>query len=304
MLLSIVIINWNTRDLLLRCLESIFTFSPEDEIEVFVVDNASSDGSADMVRQHFPEVKLIENCENVGFARANNQALRECGGEAIMLLNPDTEVKAGTFQAMLAFLRENPRAGAIGPFVFNPDGSLQYSCSPAPTLYREAVRLLHLPGIRPDGYYPMQHWDQTTPRQVEVLLGACILLRGEALAQIGLLDEDYYIYSEEVDLCSRLKNAGWEIYWVPASQIVHYGGQSTQQVAQEMFLRLYESKLKYFRKHRGGSAARIYKFILGIVSLARLSIIPIVILENPERRQQHLRQADNYRRLLMALPGM
>jgi len=304
MMVSVVIVSWNTKVLLMRCLESIFTFPPDNGVEVFVVDNASSDGSAEMVRQSFPQVGLIENQENIGFARANNQALRRCRGDALMLLNPDTELKAGAFQAMVAFMHENPRAGATGPFVLNPDGTLQHSCSPAPTLFRETLRLLHLPGMRPDGYYPMEKWDQTIPRQVDILLGACILLRREAFDQIGLLDEDYFIYSEEVDLCSRLKKSGWELYWVPASQVIHYGGQSTQQVAQEMFLRLYENKLKYFRKQHGGLEAKIYKFLLGFVSVVRLSLVPFALLEGPAQRQQHLKQADNYRRLLTALPGM
>jgi hypothetical protein len=304
MKVSVVIVSWNTRPLLLRCLESIFAFPPEGEFEVFVVDNASSDGSVDMVRQQFPQVELIANRENLGFAHANNQALCRCQGEAVILLNPDTEVKPGAFQAMLAFLRENPGVGAIGPLVLNPDGTLQHSCSPTPTLYRETLRLLHLPGMRPDGYYPMQGWDRDAPRQVEILLGACILLRHAALDQIGFLDEDYFIYSEEVDLCSRLKKSGWELYWVPAAQIVHYGGQSTQQVAQEMFFRLYESKLKYFRKHRGSSAARGYKLLLGFVSLARLAFTPFALLKGPASRQQYLKLAANYRRLLAALPGM
>jgi GT2 family glycosyltransferase len=304
MQLSVVIVSWNTRALLLQCLESIFTFPPECAIEIFVVDNASSDGSADIVRQRFPQVELIVNRENLGFAHANNQALCRCHGEAILLLNPDTEIKPGAFQAMLAFLRENPGAGAVGPLVLNPDGTLQHSCSPTPTLFRETLRLLHLPGMRPDGYYPMQHWDRIAPREVDVLLGAGILLRHDVLNQIGLLDEDYFIYSEEVDLCSRLKNNGWKIYWVPAAQIIHYGGQSTQQVAQEMFFRLYESKLKYFRKHRGSSAAKRYKLLLGFVSLIRLAFIPFALFKRSASRQQYLKQADNYRRLLAALPGM
>jgi hypothetical protein len=257
-----------------------------------------------MVRQQFPQVVLIENRENLGFAHANNQALSRCCGEAVMLLNPDTEIKSGSLQAMQAFLKENPGAGAIGPLVLNPDGTLQHSCSPTPTLFRETLRLLHLPGMRPDGYYPMQHWDRIAPREVDILLGACILLRHEALDQIGLLDEDYFIYSEEVDLCSRLKKGGWDLYWVPAAQIIHYGGQSTQQVAQEMFFRLYESKLKYFRKHRGSVAARKYKLLLGFVSLVRLAFIPFTLLKGSASRQQYLKQAANYRLLLIALPGM
>jgi hypothetical protein len=195
-------------------------------------------------------------------------------------------------------------AGAIGPRVLNPDGSLQHSCSPRPTISREVMRLLHLPGVRSDGYYPMETWDPASPRRVETLLGACILLRREALAQVGMLDEEYFIYTEEVDLCARLNDAGWELYWVPAGEIIHYGGQSTQQVAQEMFLRLYESKLIYFRKHDGWMAAKIYKVVLGIAAIVRLTLMPLAFLEKPEQRSKHMKQAVNYKRLLQALPEM
>jgi len=302
--LSIIIVSWNTRALLARCLESIFAYPPGHWYEVIVVDNASSDGSPEMVRKGFAQTRLIENHENIGFARANNLGILQCQGQAIMLLNPDTEIKPGAFQAILQFLDDHPKTGAAGPRILNPDGSLQFSCSPTPTLFRETLRLFHLPGMRPDGYYPMDRWDQTTPRRADILMGACMVIRREALDQAGLLDEDYFMYSEEVDLCSRLGMNGWELYWVPTGQVVHYGGQSTQQVAQEMFLRLYESKLNYFRKHRGSLATLTYKLVLVLAAFLRLSLIPFALLESPARRSNHLRLADNYRRLLAALPGL
>jgi GT2 family glycosyltransferase len=301
---SIVIVTWNTRDLLARCLESIFADSPIDGVEVFVVDNASSDGSAAMVRKRFPQIYLIENEINIGFARANNQALRQCQGRYWMLLNPDVEVKAGAIQALVSFFDGHSKVGAVGPRVLNPDGSLQLSCSPAPTLFRETLRLMHGPGVRSDGYYPMHMWEQKLPRQVDILLGACLFLRRQAIDQIGLLDEDYFIYSEEVDLCTRLNKAGWELYWVPQAEIIHYGGQSTQQVAQEMFFRLYESKLTYFRKHQGSLAARLYKLLLGTTALTRIASAPLALLSGPDDRQRRLTLVENYKRLLLSLPGM
>jgi len=304
MKISAVIVNWNTRELLIRCLESIFADEPEGGLEVFVVDNASSDGSSAMVRKQFPRVNLIENVENIGFARGNNQAFRHCNGLYWMMLNPDTVVKPGTFQTMIRYLEEHPEVGAIGPRVLNPDGSLQFSCSPAPTLARETLRLLHVPGIRPDGYYAMHSWDQALPRSVDILLGACILVRRSAIDQVGMLDEDYFIYSEEVDLCIRLKKAGWQVHWVPGAQITHYGGQSTQQVAQEMFIRLYQSKLIYFRKHRGWVTTNLYKLLLGVVALTRLASAPLIYLLGDSRRQNHAELLGNYKRLLLSLPRM
>jgi GT2 family glycosyltransferase len=130
------------------------------------------------------------------------------------------------------------------------------------------------------------------------------MLRKEALDQAGLLDEDYFMYAEEIDLCYRIQLAGWHLYWVPQAQVVHFGGQSTQQVPTEMFLNLYQSNVKYFRKHYGGWAAQIYKLILRIAALSRLVLTPFVIFEHPSRRQRHLTLVDRYWRLILALPGM
>jgi len=302
--LSIVIVNWNTRDVLSQCLESIYGALPEQEIRVFVVDNASSDGSSDMVRERFPQVYLVENSQNVGFARANNQAIRNSHGRYVLLLNSDTIVKPGALDALVDFMDTHPQAGASGARLLNPDGSLQYSCSPAPSLAGEFKRLFHLPGVRPDGYYSMHEWDQSQARQVDVILGACLMLRRQALDQIGLLDEDYFIYSEEVDLCHRIKSAGWKLYWVPQAQVMHLGGQSTRQVSEAMFLRLYQAKLIYFRKHHGRWQAFLYKLIIMAAALFRLCLTPLVWLQKPPERQAILSLAGNYQRLLIHLPGM
>lgn len=313
--LSIIIVNWNTRDLLARCLTSLYagpSFAPFVAFETFVVDNASTDGSAAMVRERFPWVRLIENRENVGFARANNQAIRESGAcpapgrrsRYLLLLNPDTEVRSGALEALVRFMDEHPEAGAAGARLLNPDGSLQPSCSPFPTLGREFWRLFHLDAFRPLAHYNMARWDPKAPRTVDAVQGACIILRWEALEQVGLLDEDYFIYTEEVDLCYRLRRTGWQVYWAPEAAVIHYGGQSTQQMRGEMFLRLYASKVLYFRKHHGRLKARAYKLILLAASLARLAISPLARLERPSRREEHLALACRYRRLVRAVPGM
>ncbi len=302
--LTVVIVNWNTRELLAQCLDSVYHDIPQRAIEVFVVDNHSSDGSSTMVREQYPQVRLIENVENVGFARANNQAIRCSEGRYILLLNSDTVVKPGAFDALIEFMDEHPRAGGCGARLLNSDGSLQYSCSPSPSLVGEFKRLFHLPGIRPDGYYPMHQWDQSLARPVDVLLGACLLLRHEVLDRVGLLDEDYFMYSEEVDLCHRVKSAGWDLFWVPQAQVIHLGGQSTRQVSEMMFLRLYQAKLIYFRKQHGRWQALLYKLILMAAASYRLLLTPLVWLQKPSKRQAVLSLAGNYQRLLLRLPGM
>jgi len=302
--LSIIIVNWNTRDLLAQCLQSVYAHPPEGEFEVWVVDNASTDGSAEMVRERFPQARLIRNAENVGFARANNQAIRQSSGRYVLLLNPDTEVKPGALETLVQFMDAHPEAGAAGARLLNPDGTLQSSCHPFPTLGREFWRLFHLDALRLCACYEMARWDPETLRPVDVVQGACVILRRKALDQVGLLDEDYFIYTEEVDLCYRLRQGGWRIYWAPQATVVHYGGQSTRQMPAEMFLRLYESKLLYFRKHHSRQAARAYKLILLAAATARLLLSPLAWLERPPQRQQHLALARCYRRLVRTLPEM
>lgn len=304
MKLSVIIVSWNTRELLAQCLESLSTSSILVDYEVFVIDNASSDGSPAMVRERFPQVRLIENEQNLGFAYANNQAIQISRGDYVLLLNSDTIIKPGAVDALVEFMQAHPRAGACGARLLNQDGSLQFSCSPAPTLVSEFKRLFHLPGVRQDGYYPMQAWDQSLARQVDVILGACLLLRKQALDQVGLLDEEYFIYSEEVDLCHRLKSIGWELYWVPQGEVTHLGAQSTRQVSEAMFLRLYQAKLIYFRKRHGPRQAFIYKLIIMAAALFRLMLTPLAWLEKPAKRQVLLSIAGNYQRLLLRLPSM
>jgi N-acetylglucosaminyl-diphospho-decaprenol L-rhamnosyltransferase len=304
MKLSIVIISWNTKALLVDCLDSVYQFPPKEEFEVWVVDNDSHDGSPEILKENYPQVHLIENKNNVGFAEANNQAIQYCQGKYILLLNPDTVVHANALESLVKFLDENEDAGAAGSYLLNPDGSLQPSCHPAPTLMREWWRLFHLDRFRLFGSYDMHSWDSNHPRRVDVIQGASFIVRKEIVDKIGFLDGDYFMFSEEVDLCYRLRNAGWEIYWVPQSQVVHYGGQSTRQVASEMFLQLYLGKLKYFRKHYGKGAGVAYKLILLMAAFFRIILTPLAWFEKSENRERLLRLSNHYFLLLRSLPSM
>jgi GT2 family glycosyltransferase len=312
--LSVVIVNWNTGPLLSECLESLYADLPlgrvapadktdrplrlhAEDVEVFVVDNCSSDGSARAAAERFPQVRLIENAANPGFAAANNQALRLACGQYALLLNPDTVLRPGALDGLVDFLERNPRAGAVGPRLLNPDGSLQYSCSPEPTLRGEFLRLFHIGGVRTDGYYAMERWE-AQPRAVDTLLGACILARRAALEQVGYFDTGYFMYTEEVDLCRKLRQAGWGVHWTPAAEVAHYGGQSTRLAAAEMFLQLYQSKLAYFRKYGGRGAGWVYKLILLGASLVRVATAAAT------RQPAQAEIARNYRRLIASLASM
>lgn len=304
MLLSIVIVSWNTCDLLDKCIASIYAYPLDGDFEIWVVDNASVDGSSELVGRKYPEVHLILSPKNLGFARANNLAIRESTGKYVLLLNPDTEIKPGALVTLVRFMEENTQAGGAGPYLLNPDGTLQISCYPLPTLSRELWRLFHLDAFYPFGTYKQEYWDPNQVRRVGVLKGACMILRHTALDEVGLMDEDYFMYTEEVDLCYRFTKGGWPLYWVPQASIVHYGGQSVHQVSAEMFLHLYKSKIVYIRKHYGRLASWIFKLILLGATLPRVIFIPLARIGRSKNSDHYLVLAQNYRRLLFSLPGM
>ena len=300
MILSILIVSWNTRDLLRRCLASIAAQQgdfPWGEVETIVVDNASTDGSVDLLRSEFPATRLLANLHNVGFARANNQGIQAGQGTFLLLLNPDTELYPGALHHLVHFLEQEPRAGAAGACLLNPDGTLQASAFPMPGLARELWRLLWLDAVQPRSAYPLQAWASLSPRPVDVVQGASLMLRRAALDEVGLLDEDYFMYTEEVDVCYRLARAGWKVYWVPQARVLHHGGQSTRQVATEMFLRLYESKVIFFRKHYGGGTTFLYKVVLVAASLPRI----VLGILRPSAGGRAV--SSNYLRLVKSLPG-
>lgn len=305
--LSILIVNWNTRDLLADCLRSIADcrFKIQDsqssivnlQSEIIVVDNASTDGSAAMVRERFPWVKLIENAENVGFARANNQGIEQAMGRCVLLLNPDTVAHPGALEALVAFMDAHSAAGACGARLLNADGSLQHACHPMLTPGREFWRLIFLDRLWPRAAYPIDRWDTVTPRRVEVIKGACLLLRREALDEVGLLDESYFMYTEEVDLCYRLTQAGWELWYVPAAVVTHYGERSSRQVKEAMYLQLYRSKVQFYRKFGGESRARQAKLLFSLAYAPRVVFASLLSVVRPAWRSR-LRL---YRQLLTEL---
>lgn len=301
--ISVLIVNWNVRDLLADCLDSLYSEPHPFSFEVWLVDNDSTDGSVAMLQQRFPQVQLIQNRENPGFARGNLQAYARSSGRYILMLNPDTLLTPGALDLLYQFLETHPEVTGAGPDLRNPDGTRQMGCYPFPTLTRELWRLLHLDRVWAHGVYPVEQWDAITPRSVDVIQGACLLLRRSALEQVGFLDPAYYIYTEEVDLCYRLNQAGWKITWLPAARVVHFGGQSTQQAAEAMFLRLYESKILFFRKHYGPLSAWLYKLVLSLAAITRIAFSPFLLLVKPARRSETKVITHNYRQLLASLNG-
>jgi GT2 family glycosyltransferase len=255
-LLSICVLNWNTRDYLRACLQSIRDTARQLDPEVIVVDNASSDGSAGMVREEFPEVRLIANEENLKYARGSNQALEAATGEFKLLLNPDVVILPGAIQELLAAMQRHPKAAAVAPKLVHPDGSPQLSCrsfpDPAPLLY-EALGLARLfPRSRRFAAYRMTWWDQSDERTVDQPMASALMLRTVALEEVGLFDEDFPMFFNDVDLCRRLWDAGWEVWYVPEARAIHHVGGSTRQVRREMIAESHRSLLRYYEKHYRG----------------------------------------------------
>jgi GT2 family glycosyltransferase len=301
---SIIIVNWNTRDLLARCLRAVEATVKRARYETLVVDNASSDGSPDMVQRDFPAVTLIANRENVGFARANNQAMRAAAGRYWLLLNSDAFVKEGAVDEMVAFMDAHPQAGIAACKLLYEDGRLQHSCYTFPTLRTELFTAFGLDKLFPKsrlfGQYLMTDWDYSSTREVDVVMGAFMLARAEAVRQVGLMDEAFFMYSEEVDWCYRFKKAGWAVYYHPAVETVHIWGGSSKAVKAQSLIRLYRSRVQYFRKHHGGGAARLYKAILGLNAGLRVGPGALYYLpRGGESRQKHAA----FRQLLRAVPG-
>lgn len=233
--LSIVIVSYNVSSFLDQALTTLEDSARGFEYEVFVVDNASSDDSVTMVRKKHPKVHVIANTENLGFAKANNRALKEVSGRYILLMNPDTVLRQDTLRIMMDFLDARREAGAAGCKVINPDGSLQLACRrgfPTPGVaFFKLVGLSNLfPKSKKFGAYNLTYLDPDTVAEVDAISGSFMMFRKEILETVGLLDEDYFMYGEDLDYCYRIKQAGWNIFYVPSTEIIHFKGESTKTV--------------------------------------------------------------------------
>jgi GT2 family glycosyltransferase len=271
--LSIIIVNWNTRDLLAQCLQSLQD-TVEASLEVWVVDNNSADDSVDVVRERFPQTRLITNAENVGFVRANNQALSRCQGRYVLLLNSDTQALPGSLDEALRFMDQHPQAGLAGVRLVNADGSFQASFTPFPNLWREFLILSGLGRwlIRPTFPSHGPQVETGTQRINGYVEGAFMLARRAAVEQVGGLDEGIFMYAEDVDWCYRFYRAGWELWYLPHVPIVHYGGQSTKKRPGRMEAELYRSRIYFFRKHYGKVAAASLKALIYGATLFKMAL--------------------------------
>jgi GT2 family glycosyltransferase len=275
--LSVVIVNYNVRFFLEQCLKSVFKSGAGLEMEVFVVDNNSVDGSVDMVREKFPAVRLIANRENAGFSRANNQAIRESSGRHVLLLNPDTVLQDDTLPGVVAFMEAHPDAGGLGVKMLDGQGRfLPESKRGLPTPGVAFCKVFGLsalfPRSRTFGRYHLGYLDPDQTHRVDVLSGAFMLLRREALEKAGTLDEDFFMYGEDIDLSYRITQAGYRNYYYPGTRIIHYKGESTKKSSINYVLVFYRAMVIFARKHFSRKNARLFSLLIHLAVWFRAGI--------------------------------
>lgn len=272
--LSIIIVSWNVRDLLRECLRSVEEGRGELDVEVILVDSASADGSAEMVAAEFPWVKLIARADNVGFPRGNNIGLAEARGRYLLLLNPDTRVIGDALSIMVNYLENHRDIGALGPQLLNTDGSVQSSRRRFPTLATGFFEGTWLEGLAPGvlrRYYALDlPYDATA--DVDWLNGACIMVPCRVYEEIGGMDEAYFMYSEELDWCRRIKTAGRRVVYHPEAQVLHHYGKSSEQAITARHINFQRAKLRYYRKYHGRLSSFILRIFLLMVYVWQLGL--------------------------------
>jgi hypothetical protein len=291
--LSIIIVNWNSTDYLLQCLESVYAHTHETAFEVIVVDNASPDGDVGRVRERYPDVVVIESAVNLGFAGANNLGFRSARGEYVVFLNPDTLLIDPAFDLMLRQLRSLPSLGAAGCTLLNEDQSIQTACIQTfPTILNQ---LLDVDVIR-NRFPACPLWNiaplfagGTEPSRVEVISGACVLFKREVFAQVGLFSEEYFMYAEDLDLCYKAVQAGFTNYYIPQGRIIHYGGKSS--VRRRAVVMKWRSILLYIGKHRGYAYQLAFRAVMAASALSRVALLIAAVAVSRGSRRASARNA-------------
>ena len=305
--LSIIIVTYNAEAFVSECLASIDRFPPPFGIEVVIVDNASTDGTLDAIRTQSPGSSVIAQTRNTGFAAATNTGFTASRGEFVLLLNPDTLLHAGALEGLVGFLRENPAAGAAGPRILNPDGTLQRTGMSAPSLWNLVADTLFLdrafPRSRIFGRHRRLYDDPDVSAEVEYLQGSCLLLRRTAIGE-RVFDESYFLYFEETDLCARLREAGWKIFYFPGASIVHIVGSGAGHYDRERIVRFHESFVVYLKKHTGALPRFLFRVVLIARALLRWAILSLGAAANAARRAELLDRARGYFSAASTLAGV
>ena len=280
--LSIIIVNWNSKEYLRKCIASILAETHGIEFEIVVIDNASFDSSGEMLRQCYPQVPFMQAEKNLGFAKANNAAFHKSRGRHVLFLNPDTELFGPAVNMMFDYLQQLPRAGAIGCKLLNADKTVQTSCIQSfPTILNQILDSEILRALWPKsslwGNAPL-FGDQNGPAEVEAIAGACVMLKRSVFEQVGMFSEDYFMYAEDIDLCYKIRQADYKNYYVPNAAVIHFGGASTQQRPSDFsVIIMRESVWRFLRKTRGKTYSLSYRILTLIAAMGRMAILMIFL---------------------------
>lgn len=295
---SIIIVAWNVRKFVHDCLKSVYEHTQTVDFEVIYVDNASEDGSVGMVKEKFPDVRVIENDENKGFIKANNQGIEISTGRYVLLLNSDTILLNNAIAKTVKFVDDNPKAAVVGCKVLNPDQTLQRTCFMYPSLLNTFLGATYLYKVLPRSrFFGREHmtWcDFNEPMEVETVCGCYSLVRREAIKQVGLMDERYFVYGDDPDWCYRFKNNGWKIMFSPDGLIIHYGGQTTSQKARAFRLQLEGSKLIFMKLHASKAAFPVACFLVGLFFFLRIPYWLTFGLVKAKQGKKPIEQAVTY----------
>ena len=274
--ISVIIVSWNARDHLRKCLASIRANGGPAVREIIVVDNASSDGSSEMVASQFPEVNLVCSGENLGFAGGNNLGLKHASAPCLALVNSDVVVQPACFAVLLAFLESHSGVGLVGPKVYGADGQLQRTCRRFPTLWNTFCRTFALDSVlshwRLFSGREMRHWDQNSRAEVDILNGCFWVARREAIEKVGDLDCRFFFYAEDVDWCKRFWDAGWKIMFVPEATATHFGGGSSSNAPLHYSIEMLRANLAYWRKHHGTAGQAAFYLLSVLHHLLRFGL--------------------------------
>jgi N-acetylglucosaminyl-diphospho-decaprenol L-rhamnosyltransferase len=278
--LSIIIVNWNSREYLKQCLTTILTQVTDIEFEIVVIDSGSFDGCGAMLADHFPSVRFLQSAANLGFAEANNRAFLESRGDCVLFLNPDTEVVGSAIQTIYATLTTMPRCGIVGARLLNSDGSLQFSCIQAmPTILNRVFdsEFLRTRWPRSSLWGTTALYETTPePREVEAISGACMMLKRSTFEEVGRYSEDYFMYAEDVDLSYKVRSAGFRNYYVPSATVIHHGGSSSRQAANSFAaVMTREATWRFLRKTRGTAYGLGYRMAMFASAIGRLIVLAL-----------------------------
>lgn len=295
---SIIVVAWNVRQLLEDCLKSVFEQTSGINFEVIYVDNASEDGSVEMVKEKFPEVTIIENDENKGFIKANNQGIEISKGRYVLLLNSDTIVLDNAIATVVKHADANPEAAVVGLKVLNPDRTLQRNCFMFPSVLNLFLFATYLYKVFPKSkFWGRQHmtwWDFDEPKEVETVCGSCSLVRQEAIRQVGVMDKKYFVYGDDPDWCYRFKKNGWKVLFTPEASIIHYGGQNTKHMARTFRWQLTGSILIFMKLHRSKASFPIACFLSALFFFIRIPYWLISAVINKNDRSKSTETAVTY----------